>query len=120
MYRTTSMMILTIAVLTVCACNASPDKSSPTQGSASQSSGTAQQPGKMYYTVSGSTITIHNTPNGVMKEEMDLPPGASGGSKSLYILDEKGNITKDTIDIEYDRGGIKSVTMKGAPIPRQQ
>ena len=74
----------------------------------------------MYYTVSGSTITVHNTSNGEMREEMDFPTGASGARKSLYILDAEGNMTKDTIDIEYDRSGVKSVTMKGVTIPRKE
>lgn len=76
--------------------------------------------GSMYYTVSGSTITVHNTPGGTMKAELDYPPGASGGRKSLYVLDGSGKMTGDTIDIEYDRTGVKSVTMKGVQIPRKE
>jgi hypothetical protein len=119
MTRIMNALIVTIAAMILVSCSATPEKSSTSTGIASPSPGTPQQTGAMYYTVSGSTITIYNTPNGTMKEEMDFPSGAGGGRKSLYILDDKGNMTSDTIDIEYDRTGVKSVTKKGVAIPRK-
>jgi hypothetical protein len=71
----------------------------------------------MYYTVDGSTVTVYNTPGGTMKGE--IPTGATVGFLRLYIID-KGKITDDRIDIEYDRTGVTSVTMKGVPIPRKK
>jgi hypothetical protein len=55
-----------------------------------------------------------------MKAEMKIAPGASGGRQSLYIVDDNGRLTGDTIDIEYDRSGLKSVKMKGVPIPPKE
>lgn len=121
MKRITNLILFTTLLVILGACGATSEQSSssPTPVKPVSSPSTGQQPGKMYYTVSGSTITVHNTPNGEMKEEMDFPTGASGARKSLYILDAEGNMTKDTIDIEYDRSGVKSVTMKGVTIPRK-
>ena len=76
--------------------------------------------GEMFYTVDGSTITVHNTPDGGEKKlEMEFPTGSSGAKTTLYGTDGQGRMTGNDIVIEYDRSGVKSVTFKGREIPRK-
>lgn len=111
MNRIMTVALLTVVAMILVSCNASSDKPSPTpaQGTASSpgtapsriqetaaaatpaqeaasSPSTSQQPGKMYYTVSGSTVTVHNTPGGTMKGEMNFPTGASVGVSPFTLL----------------------------------
>jgi hypothetical protein len=139
MKQSMNKMLLAAVAIALVSCSAVPEKSSstPTQKAASPkvqaeanaqeqrnpspSPGAAVQPGKLYYTVDGATVTIHNTPAhwGVMQFEMTFPTGATGGRASLYIPDVKGDTGEDAIDVVYTREGVKSVTMKGVPIPRK-
>jgi len=137
MKQSAIMFLSALLAILLVACSAASEKSSstPTQPAASptaQAGKDAQAqpnpspspvevkpPGKLYYTVVGSTVTIHNTPVhwGAMTFEMSFPTGATGGRASLYIPDLKGHTGEDSIDIVYTRAGVKSVSMKGVPIP---
>lgn len=129
MRRNMNMMLLAITSTILASCTATPEKSpqlsTSAQGTASpkaQAEAEAQKPIQMYYDVEytfhSSTVTIYNTPSGTMKGEMKFPSSTNGGRQSVYLVDEKGRTTSDTMDIEYDRGIVNSVMMKGMPIPR--
>ena len=72
--------------------------------------------GKMYYSVKGNEVVVHNTPWGDQSYTIDLPPGAKGGAGNILV----GEKREPRIEIVFFRNvGVVSVTVDGVKVPPQ-
>ncbi len=79
--------------------------------------------GKMCYEIVGSKIIIYNTPGEQdrMESETDIPPDIASVKRQLMIYDKvDSKKLLGSIDILIDRKGLKSVSMKGKPVPKKE
>jgi len=69
---------------------------------------------KPYYTVSGSTVTVHNTEWGAKTFEMDFPTGSAGGVGTIYV-----GAMEPRIKISFNRAGVQWVKIDGNGVPKR-
>ncbi len=80
----------------------------------SASKGTQKDQVKMFYSVKDNEVVVHNTPWGDQRYTMELPPGALGGTASIYV----GEKNEPRIEIVFHRDrGVLAVTVDGEKVP---
>ena len=79
--------------------------------------------GQMCYSVDGDRVTIYNTPGetSIMSTELnDIPANVVSMKRQLIVYDKDGTTELGSIDIQIESRAVKSVSMKGKPIPRKE
>lgn len=125
---------LLAAALVLAACNQTADKPATVPSETDSSAATAPTPetvessvqpppcgGKMCYEISDNKITIFNTPGekDTYSTELDMPPDIISVKRQLMVYDKDGKTDLGPIEIQIDRTGVKSVSMKGKAISRK-
>lgn len=69
---------------------------------------------KMYYSLKGNEVVVHNTPWGDQSYTIELPPGAKGGVGNILV----GEKNEPRIEIVFFRNaGVVSVKVNGVKVP---
>ena len=73
---------------------------------------------KMYYTVNGNLVVVHNTPWGEKSYTLEeLPPGALGGEGGIFVEGEQDPRIKILF---FQNKGVVSVTVDGKKVPMKK